>query len=321
MNPLLPSLFLAQSKPATQPFFSLWEWCAIGLAIVILIYIIIKIPGLFEQFRRMHEDGNQVGNSRKRSAVSADPAQAPKSNELNLTSVGGPFNRESAAPTPSAIASVAPPAPKAPAVSVGPGEFEKALAHAGQRMDMLTAQAEELNRQLKLAEKARTETAMSLRQSTEAMARQLEQKDADIDKLTALLDQKSSYPSVRALIEVKKLVQDLKNTQKLPSPEGVIDFIAGEIDEKLSALEVLSLDFPAGTALENIPGEQIEPPNRFETTTEPSKVNQVARTVRPCYYLEKDSKRTVLAKAILVLYRLQPSPSSTDSISATPTTK
>jgi hypothetical protein len=320
MNDVTLTLFLAQSKPAAQPFFSLWEWCAIGLAIVILIYIIIKIPGLFEQFRRMHEDSNHAADGPKRPTTWTEPAQAPKGNELNLNSVGVSFNRESATPIPTPSAPVAPPAPKAPAVSVGPGEFEKALAHAGQRMDTLTVQAEELNRQLKLAEKARTETAVSLRQSTDAMVRQLEQKDTDIAKLTALLDQKSSYPSLRALIEVKKLAEDLKQTQKPLTSDGVIDFIAGSIDEKLSSLEVLTLDFAAGTPLGKIPGEQIESPNRYEITAEATKVNLVARTIRPCYYFEKDSKKIVVAKAILVFYRLQP-PTVADSNTSTPHTK
>jgi hypothetical protein len=320
MNAVLLSLSAAEGKPTVDPVFSTLEWCGLALGIFILIYTIIKIPSLFAKFQSMHEDSNHTAPTPKRPTKWIEPAQAPKGNELNLNSVGISFNRESASPIPAPSAPVAPPAPKPPAVSVGPGEFEKALAHAGQRMDTLTAQAEELNRQLKLAEKARTETAMSLRQSTDAMARQLEQKDVDIAKLAALLDQKSSYPSLRALIEVKKLAQDLKQTQKPLTSDGVIDFIAGSIDEKLLSLELLTLDFAAGTPLEKIPGEQIESANRFEPTTEATKVNQVARTIRPCYYFEKDSKKIIVAKAILVFYRLQP-PADADAATSTPHTK
>jgi len=216
----------------------------------------------------------------------------------------------STTPTPSAPMPDSPPPPPTPSptptVSVGPGDFEKALAHAGQRMDAMLAQTTELTRQLKLSEKAKTEATIALNQATESLAKQLEHKDAELVKLGALLDQKSSYPSLRALIEVKKLCQDMLETQKPLSHDELMKFIADDIDNKLSGLDVQSIEFAPGTPLEKIPGEQVENSPRFEPTQDATLVNQVARLLRPCYYIERDSKRIIIAKASVVLYRLTP---------------
>ena len=208
-----------------------------------------------------------------------------------------------------------PPTPSStPTVSVGPGDFEKALAHAGQRMDAMLAQTTELTRQLKLSEKAKTEATIALSQATESLDKQLEHKDAELVKLSALLDQKSSYPSLRALIEVKKLCQDMLETQKPLSHDELIKFIADDIDNKLSGLDVQSIEFAPGTPLEKIPGEQVENSPRSEPTQDTTQVNQVARLLRPCYYIERDSKRIIIAKASVVLYRLTPvTPTPTSS--------
>jgi hypothetical protein len=184
-------------------------------------------------------------------------------------------------------------------------------------MDALTAQAEDLNRQLKLADKARTEAMASLRQSTETMARQLEQKDAEIAKANALLEQRASYPSLRALIEVRKLTLEMLHTQKQLGHDELVHFIAGAIDEKLSGLEVQTLAFAPGTPLDKIPGDLLETTTQFEPTNEPAKANTVVRTVRPAYYFEKDGKKSPIAKALVVLYRLPPA----GAIPSTPPTK
>ena len=224
----------------------------------------------------------------------------------------------STTPTPSApMPNSTPPAPTpspAPTVSVGPGDFEKALAHAGQRMDAMLVQTTELTRQLKLSEKAKTEATIALNQATESLSKQLEHKDAELSKLSALLEQKSSYPSLRALIEVKKLCQDMLGTQKPLSHDDLIKFIADDIDNKLSGLDVQSVEFAPGTPLEKIPGEQVENSPRSEPTQDATQVNQVARLLRPCYYIERDSKRIIVAKASVVLYRLTPvTPTTTSS--------
>jgi len=173
-------------------------------------------------------------------------------------------------------------------------------------MDAMLAQTTELTRQLKLSEKAKTEATIALSQATESLAKQLEHKDAELVKLGALLDQKSSYPSLRALIEVKKLCQDMLGTQKPLSHDDLIKFVAEDINYKLAGLDVQSIEFAPGTPLEKIPGEQVENSARFEPTHDAAQVNQVARLLRPCYYIERDSKRIIVAKASVVLYRLTP---------------
>jgi hypothetical protein len=173
-------------------------------------------------------------------------------------------------------------------------------------MDMMLAQTTELTRQLKLSEKAKTEATLELSKATGELTKQLEHKDAELAKLGALLEQKSSYPSLRALIEVKKLCQDMRGTQKPLSHDDLIKFIADDIDNKLSGLDVQVLEYAPGTPLEKIPGEQVENSARFEPTQDPAQVNQIARLLRPCYYIERDSKRIIIAKASVVLYRLTP---------------
>ena len=239
---------------------------------------------------------------------------------LTLDSLNNTPTKVSASSTPSPTAPMpdSPPPPPTPSstptVSVGPGDFEKALAHAGQRMDAMLVQSTELTRQLKLSEKAKTEATIALNQATESLTKQLEYKDAELSKLSALVEQKSSYPSLRALIEVKKLCQDMLGTQKPLSHDDLIKFIADDIDNKLSGLDVQSVEFAPGTPLEKIPGEQVENSPRSEPTQDPTQVNQVARLLRPCYYIERDSKRIIIAKASVVLYRLTPvTPTPTSS--------
>ena len=211
-----------------------------------------------------------------------------------------------------------PPLPPQPTASVGPGEFEKALAHAGQRMDSLSTQAQDLTRQLKLSEKTRAEAIEGLKKATDELTTQLQSKDEEISKLGILLDQKASFPSLRSLIEVKKLCQDMLGTQKPLSHDDLIKFVSEAIDDKLSGLDVQVTNFDQGTPLERIPAEQVENSPRFEATQDPAQVNQVARQLRPCYYLERDAKRIIIVKASVILYRLTPTPPGPESTSTTP---
>ena len=198
-----------------------------------------------------------------------------------------------------------------------PGDFEKALAQAGQRMDSLLTQTQELTRLLKLAEKAKTDLQVELNKATGELSRQLGQKDEQITKLDAQLDRRSTFPSLRALIDVKKLCLDMLNTQKEVPREEMVNFITAEIDSQLANLEVQVSEFAVGTPLEKIPGDQVETDRRHEPTEDLAKNNQVYRLLRPCYYLERDSKRIIVAKALVILYRYQPSspaPEATPSL-------
>jgi hypothetical protein len=257
--------------------------------------------------------------------VTATDASRPSkpSGKITLSDVDDPRPPRSSAPKPSTLASPPPPnstiqpspivtdSPLPPPTPAPQGDFEKALAQAGQRMDALLKQTEELNRTVKLAEKAKTDAQVELNRATGELTRQLGLKDDQINKLEAMLDRKSTFPSLRALIDVKKLCLDMLNTQKEVSRDEMVSFMTAEIDSQLANLEVQVVDFPAGTPLEKIPGEQVETDRRHELCDDPSKNNQVARMLRPCYYLERDSKRIVVAKALVILYRYNaPSPAS-----------
>lgn len=255
-------------------------------------------------------------------------APKPRAN-LTLGDVDDPPVRTSSTPKPaSTVTSPAPiPAPQSKTAvneptqptpaPAAPGDFEKALAQAGQRMDALLKQTEELNRTVKLAEKAKTDAQVELNKATGELTRQLSLKDEQIAKLDAQLDRKSTFPSLRALIDVKKLCLDMLNTQKEVSRDELVSFMTAEIDSQLANLEVQVTEFPAGTPLEKIPGEQVETDRRHELCDDPAKNNQVARMLRPCYYLERDSKRIVVAKALVVLYRYN-APAPTPEAPSTP---
>jgi hypothetical protein len=234
---------------------------------------------------------DDVNDPPPRQAAAQKPSPATTALPTAATHQTKPTVIESSQPSPGAVA---------------PGDFEKALAQAGQRMDSLLAQTVELTRQLKLAEKAKTDVLVDLNKATGELNRQLGLKDEQIAKLDAQLDRKSSFPSLRALIEVKKLCFDMLNTQKEVSREELVNFLTAEIDSQLANLEVQLVEFPAGTPLEKIPGEQVEIDRRNEPTDDPAKSNQVARQLRPCYYLERDSKRIIVAKALVILHRYTP---------------
>ena len=203
--------------------------------------------------------------------------------------------------------------------AVAPGDFEKSLALAGQRMDALLKQTEELNRTVKLAEKAKMDAQVELNKATGELTRQLELKDDQITKLDALLDRKSTFPSLRALIEVKKLCLDMLNTQKEVTREEMVKFVTADIDSRLANLEVQVTEFAVGTPLEKIPGDQVETDRRHTATDDATKHNQVACLLRPCYYLERDSKRIIVAKALVILYRYNPPSPAPEATLSTPT--
>ena len=261
------------------------------------------------------KDGTATPSKNPRISFSdSSPPVKPRSG-LTLGDVDDPPARTIPAPKPAASAhSSAPtttPQTKPTVIeshqpnsnSHAPGDFEKALAQAGQRMDALLKQTEELNRSVKLAEKAKMDAQVELNKATTELTRQLSLKDEQIAKMDAQLDRKSTFPSLRALIEVKKLCLDMLNTQKEVSREELVNFVTAEIDSQLANLEVQVAEFAVGTPLEKIPGDQVETDRRHEPTDDPAKNNHVARLLRPCYFLERDSKRIIVAKALVLLYR------------------
>jgi hypothetical protein len=298
------------------------------ILILVTLYLLLKYwPTLKDAFTGDDADDQPTIREEQRVSIQTqagsgeiiEPAgsKKPKTNSLRLDDVSTPPPRQNSetkntpsapAPSPTPKPTMNEPTPT-PVNTPFPGDFEKALAQAGQRMDNLLTQTVELTRLLKLAEKGKTDAQVELNKATTELTRQLNIKDEQISKLDSQLDRKASFPSLRALIDVKKLCLDMLNTQKEVPREEMIKFVTAEIDSQLANLEVQLIEFPVGTPLEKIPGEQVEVDRRHEPTDDPSKANQVARLTRPCYYLERDSKRIIIAKAVVVLHRyIQPSP-------------
>lgn len=322
--------FLAADKglgPTTETFlwleFETWYY----ILVLVMLYLLLKYwTTLKDAFTGDDADDQPTVREEQRVSIQTqagsgeiiEPAgsKKPKTNSLRLDDVSTPPPRQNSetknppapAPSPTPKPTMNEPTPT-PVNTPSPGDFEKALAQAGQRMDNLLTQTVELTRLLKLAEKGKTDAQVELNKATTELTRQLSIKDEQISKLDAQLDRKASFPSLRALIDVKKLCLDMLNTQKEVPREEMIKFVTAEIDSQLANLEVQLVEFPVGTPLEKIPGEQVEVDRRHEPTDDPSKANQVARLTRPCYYLERDSKRIIIAKAVVVLHRyIQPSP-------------
>jgi len=292
----------------------------------------------FEIFRGNNGEAPKTNPEPKPRPAGATP-KAPKVDFSNpststkpkptysLDDVGSPTAKSPSAtahpttpePTPTIMQETPPPPPQ-PSAASGAGEFEKAMALAGQRMDKLLAETGKLTLQLREAEKGRQDDHKRLSEANAELIEQQTKKDELIKSLYASLEQKAGQASVRALVEVRKLCQDLLNTpaeKQLPHDE-LVQWIAGDIDQKLQNLEVFWEEFPAGTPLAKIPGDQLESSPRQETTEDPAKANTVAQTLRPCYYLKTDSKRIIIAKASVVLYRFSP-PTPATPTSSNPT--
>lgn len=202
-----------------------------------------------------------------------------------------------------------PPAMKDPQPSASPnlaGDLEKTFAQFGQRMDTLIAQNADYLRQVKLAEKDKGDTIINSQKAVQVLEDQLNARNKQIAEIEALLDRKSMFPSLRALIDVRKLCLDMIGTQKPLAHDDLIKFVTDEIDSQLLNLDIQTASFPEGTPLEKIPGEQVEVAQRHEPTEDPAKNNQVFKMTRPCYYFERDSKRNIVAKASVTLYRYTP---------------
>lgn len=330
------------NKPKAKPEEndSGWLWL-----IILTLTILAGLALLFKKYWRNisaalseAKEGYDVGRKdepaptpKNPKVTFPEPTPPPKQRGgLTLGDVDDPPPRAASAPKPAAAATPPPPnsTPQAkPTVNDSPlpspttapqGDFEKALAQAGQRMDALLKQTEELNRTVKLAEKAKMDSQVELNKATTELTRQLGLKDDQIAKLDAQLDRKSTFPSLRALIDVKKLCLDMLNTQKEVPREQLVSFVTAEIDSQLANLEVQVVEFPVGTPLEKIPGDQVETDRRQEPTDDPAKNNQVARLLRPCYFLERDTKRIVVAKALVILYRYNPPSPAPEATPSTP---
>ena len=339
MNNLLFTVIAANPDPKQPANEDTWlDWVSSAfsslvtmIVIILLIYAACIAVNLILESRKQPTDEHDgvpdadkkpVHNQAPRVSLNEQASQ-PKArgNVLSLDSVSGPIAKP-AAPAPAPATPLPTPTmPESQAsspVSVGPGDFEKSLAQAGQRMDTLLAQTIELTRQLKLSEKAKTDAGVDLGKAISELKAQIATKDDQIAKLENTLDRKSTYPSLRALLELKKLCLDMIGTQKPLPHDELIAFVTGAIDSQLEKLDIQCAEFPTGTPLDKIPGEQVEVAPRHESTEDPAKHNQVAKLLQPCYFFERDSKRIIIAKALVVLYRLSPPSATTTPPPETP---
>jgi hypothetical protein len=315
--------------------FDVIGWTANAFLLVLLSYVVfIFIRALLNKYKSSDDENLQQfeGASRKQTPTVNLSEHVnhpkPRGNTLSLDSVSAPvakpINQTPSSNNPAPAPATPSPTPTMPEsqasspVSVGPGDFEKSLAQAGQRMDTLLAQTIELTRQLKLSEKAKTDAGVDLGKAVSELKAQIATKDDQIAKLENTLDRKSTYPSLRALLELKKLCLDMIGTQKPLPHDELIAFVTGAIDSQLEKLDIQYAEFPTGTPLDKIPGEQVEVAPRYESTDDPAKHNQVAKLLQPCYFFERDSKRIIIAKALVVLYRLNPPSATTTPPPETP---
>ena len=260
--------------------------------------------------------GNTSANESAKPKDARRGANATK-NDYTLDSVR-PTDHDSGRQDPPQPVRPTPPQPMKdpqPSASSNPaGELEKTFAQFGQRMDAMIAQNNEYLRQVKLAEKDKNDATIESRKAVQALEEQLRARNAQIAELDALLDHKSMIPGLKALIEVRKLCIDMLGTQKPLAHDDLIRFVTDDIDSKLQDLDIRTIEYPEGTPLEKIPGEQIDVSQRHEPTEDQARHNQVFKMTRPCYYFERDSKRNIVAKASVTLYRyISSRPASTPS--------
>lgn len=310
--------YLLNAQPKDNPVGDLLlAFSLIAAAIGIIIFrseiwvFILTVRSWLSQSSPSKENPGQTFSG-------SEASPKPKGNSRPTTGNRGEMTLDSVKPvqhTQSRPAEQSTPTPtphlpmKDPLPSASPnlaGDLEKTFTQIGQRMDTLIAQNNDYLRQLKLSEKEKSDAVIDSRKALQTLEAQLEAKNKQIAEIEALLDRKSMYPSLRALIDVRKLCLDMIGTQKPLAHDDLIKFVTDEIDNQLLNLDIQTASFPEGTPLDKIPGDLVEVSQRHEPTEDPAKNNQVFKMTRPCYYFERDSKRNIVAKASVTLYRYTP---------------
>jgi hypothetical protein len=309
--------YLLDATTKDTPFLSAFEWLFLGLTVFTALYFHKELWSLLLTTRRWLSKSIRSEDIADLPSGAAEPPK-PKGNsrptpgnrgEMTLDSVK-PVQHAQPRPADQSTANSTPPQTmKDPQPSASPnlaGELEKTFAQFGQRIDTLIAQNADYLRQVKLAEKEKSDTIINSQKAVHVLEDQLNARNKQIAEIEALLDRKSMFPSLRALIDVRKLCLDMIGTQKPLAHDDLIKFVTDEIDNQLLNLDIQTVSFPEGTPLEKIPGELVEVSQRHELTEDPSRNNQVFKMTRPCYYFERDSKRNIVAKASVTLYRYTP---------------
>jgi hypothetical protein len=310
--------YLLDATTKDKPFLSAFEWLFLGLTIFTVVYFYKELWSAFLATRRWLGKSGRTDDAVDQPSSATETTPKPKSNprptpvnrgEMTLDSVK-PVQQTQSRPAEQSTPTPTPPQPmKDPLPSASPnlaGELEKTFAQFGQRMDTLLAQNAEYLRQVKLAEKEKSDAIIDSRKAIQALEDQLKARNNQIAEIEALLDRKSMFPSLRALIDVRKLCLDMIGTQKPLAHDDLIKFVTDDIDNQLRNLDIQTASFPEGTPLEKIPGELVEVSQRHEPTEDPVRNNQVFKMTRPCYFFERDSKRNIVAKASVTLYRYTP---------------
>lgn len=167
----------------------------------------------------------------------------------------------------------------------------------------ISDQIAELTRQIKITEKNKTDavTLIKEKNATLEAENKLQEKE-----LQSLRDKLHVHSSLRALISIKKTCDDLSRTEKLPSSDETLEFIIDSINDRLSELDIHTIEFPIGTSLSAIPSEQIDTSSQVVPTQDEAQNNTIARSISPCYYLINDTKKIVVTKSVVSLYRFTP---------------
>jgi hypothetical protein len=191
-------------------------------------------------------------------------------------------------------------------------DLEKTLNH----VKIVTDQINELTRQIKLAEKNKTDAVTILKQKNETLEEANKSHENELQNLRKKLQMQSSS---RALISIKKFCEDLSRTQKIPPSEEALNLIIESINQKLSELDIHTIEFLTGRTLASIPGEQVDISAAFVPTEDSDKNNTVARTITPCYYTLNDSNKIIICKAVVSLFRFTQPITETTTLTNNPT--
>jgi len=232
--------------------------------------------------------------------TNSNPTAKPKSSGLTLSSVSKPVAPVESASTLNPSTEQLPTAnatsqPKPIELS----DVEKELNYAKSISDIIN----ELTIQIKRTEKNKTDSITKLKQSEEGLKTELKSKEIQLEELSEKLH---SQPALRALINIKKTFSDIPRTKKTLTTEEVIKFVVDTVDSKLIDLDIQKIEFPEGTKLSDIPFDQIDTSGQSIAAENESQNNTVAHLIAPCYYVISNSKKVIIQKAIVSLYRFTP---------------
>jgi hypothetical protein len=249
-------------------------------------------------------------NTRRANSWTGNQTAKPKNNVLTLSSVSKPSTQQEPA-------GILNPTTEQPPV-VNSTNQPKAIEHSDVEKELnyikdISDIINELTIQVKRTEKNKTDSITKLKQSEEGLKTELKSKEGQLEELSEKLH---SQPALRALINIKKTFSDIPRTKKTLTTEEVIKFVVDTVDSKLIDLDIQKIEFPEGTKLSDIPFDQIDTSGQTIAAENESQNNTVAHLIAPCYYVISNSKKVIIQKAIVSLYRFTP-PSPQPQISQT----